>query len=162
MGFFWGGGDRTCFWRPVFNLKKKLGELSHFFFVFTYDQYVQRWVVIPEREGFHLKTRSVMKQLLEDAKCKVLLDKSKKCALFKILVDLWRRLDNLPEDRAKRAGLGAARRDRLQHTYRSFQHTWPPSVSIWTGCAPDGLVGNSCTARRAIFPQIDFWGYTYF
>jgi hypothetical protein len=38
----------------------------------TYDQYVQRWVVMPEREGFHLKTRSVMKQLLEDAKCKVL------------------------------------------------------------------------------------------
>jgi hypothetical protein len=22
----------------------------------TYDQYVQRWVVMPEREGFHLKT----------------------------------------------------------------------------------------------------------
>ena len=34
----------------------------------TYDQYVQRWVVMPEREGFHLKTRSAMKQLLEDAK----------------------------------------------------------------------------------------------
>jgi hypothetical protein len=33
----------------------------------TYYQYVQRWVVIPESEGFHLKTRSVMKQLLEDA-----------------------------------------------------------------------------------------------
>ena len=31
MGFFWGGGDRTGFWRPVFNFKKKLGELSHFF-----------------------------------------------------------------------------------------------------------------------------------
>ena len=27
----------------------------------TYDEYVQRWVVIPESEGFHLKTRSVMK-----------------------------------------------------------------------------------------------------
>ena len=71
----------------------------------TYDQYVQRWVVMPEREGFHLKTGSTMKQLLEDAKCKVLLDKSKKRALFKIRVDLWRRLDNLPEDRAKRAEL---------------------------------------------------------
>ncbi len=34
----------------------------------TYDQYVQRWVVMPEREGFHVKTRSAMKQLLEDAK----------------------------------------------------------------------------------------------
>ncbi len=32
MGFLGGGGDRTGFWRPVFNLKKKLGELSHFFF----------------------------------------------------------------------------------------------------------------------------------
>jgi hypothetical protein len=30
----------------------------------TYDQYVQRWVTMPEREGFHLKTRSAMKQLL--------------------------------------------------------------------------------------------------
>ena len=90
----------------------------------TYDQYVQRWVVMPEREGFHLKTRCAMKQLLEDAKWMVLNDKFKKRALFKIRVDLWRRLDNLPEDRAKRAGLGAARRDRLQHTYRFFQHTW--------------------------------------
>ena len=53
----------------------------------TYDQYVQRWVVMPEREGFHLKTRSAMKQLLEDAKWKVLSDKSKKRALFKIRVD---------------------------------------------------------------------------
>jgi hypothetical protein len=34
----------------------------------TYDQYVQRWVVMSEREGFHLKTRSDMKQFLEDAK----------------------------------------------------------------------------------------------
>jgi hypothetical protein len=50
----------------------------------TYDQYVQRWVVMPESEGFHLKTRSAMKQLVEDAKYKVLLDKSKKRALFKI------------------------------------------------------------------------------
>jgi hypothetical protein len=54
----------------------------------TYDQYVQRWVVMPEREGFHRKTRSAMKQLLEDAKWKVLSDKSKKRALFKIRVDL--------------------------------------------------------------------------
>jgi hypothetical protein len=43
----------------------------------TYDQYVQRWVVMPEREGFHLKTRSAMKQLLEDAKWMVLSDKRK-------------------------------------------------------------------------------------
>ena len=77
----------------------------------TYDQYVQRWVVILEREGFHLKTRSVMKQLLEETKWMVLSDKRKKRALFKIRVDLWRRLDNLPEDRAKRAGLGDDRRD---------------------------------------------------
>ncbi len=90
----------------------------------TYDQYVQRWVVMSEREGFHVKTRSVMKELLEDAKWMVLQDKFKKCALFKIRVDLWLRLHNLPEDRAKRAGMGAARRDRLEHTYRFFQHTW--------------------------------------
>ena len=70
----------------------------------TYDQYVQRWVVMTEREGFHLKTRSVMKEFLEDAKWMVLNDKFKKRALFKIRVDLWRRLDNLPEDRAKRDG----------------------------------------------------------
>ena len=79
---------------------------------------------MPEREGFHLKTRSAMNQLLEDVKWKVLSDKRKKRALFKIRVDLWRRLDNLPEDRTKRTGLGAARRDRLEHTYRFFQHTW--------------------------------------
>ena len=70
-----------------------------------------------------------MKQLLEDAKWMVLSDKRKKRALFKIRVDLWRRLDNLPEDRAKRAGLGAARRDRLQHTYRFFQHTWSDAAA---------------------------------
>ena len=90
----------------------------------TYDQYVQRWVVMPEREGFHLKTRSAMKELLEDAKWMVLNDQFKKRVLFKIRVDLWRTLDNLPEDRAKRAGLGAARRDRLEHAYRFFQSTW--------------------------------------
>ena len=90
----------------------------------TYDQYVQRWVVMPEREGFHLKTRSAMRQLLEDAKWMVLHDKFKKRALFKFRFHLWRRLHNLPEDRATKAGLGAARRDRLEHTYRFFQHTW--------------------------------------
>jgi hypothetical protein len=36
-----------------------------------------------ESEGFHLKTRSVMKQLLEDTKWMVLSDKSKKRTLFK-------------------------------------------------------------------------------
>jgi hypothetical protein len=53
----------------------------------TYDQYVQRWVVMPERDGFHLKTRFVMKQLLEDAKWMVLSDKRKKRVFFKIRVD---------------------------------------------------------------------------
>ena len=66
---------------------------------------------MPEREGFHLKTRSVMKQLLEDAKWMVLADQSKKRRLFKFRVDVWRRADNLPEDRAKRAGLGDDRCD---------------------------------------------------
>ncbi len=94
----------------------------------TYDQYVQRWVVMPESEGFHLETRSAMKQLQEDVKWMVLHDKFKKRALFKIRVDLWCRLHNLPEDRATRAGLGAARRDRLEHTYRFFQHRWSDPV----------------------------------
>ena len=31
----------------------------------TYDQYVQGWVVKPECEGFHVLTRSVMKEFLE-------------------------------------------------------------------------------------------------
>ena len=90
----------------------------------TYDEYVQRWVVMPEREGFHLKTRSVMKQLLEDAKWMVLADKSKKRMLFKFRVDVWRRADNLPEDRAKRTGLGAARRHRLEYTNRLCKYAW--------------------------------------
>jgi hypothetical protein len=54
----------------------------------TYDQYVHRWVVMTESEGFHLKTRSPMKQLLEDDKWKVLSDKSKKRSFCKIRVDL--------------------------------------------------------------------------
>jgi hypothetical protein len=40
-------------------------------------------------EGFHLKTRSVMKQLLEDVKWKVLSDKRKKRPLFKIRVNVF-------------------------------------------------------------------------
>jgi hypothetical protein len=71
----------------------------------TYDQYVQRWVVMPEREGFHLKTRSVMKQLFEDVKWMVLQDKMKKRAVFKFRVDVWRREHNCPEDRAKRVSI---------------------------------------------------------
>jgi hypothetical protein len=54
----------------------------------TYDQYVQQWVVMPECEGFHLKTRSAMKRLFEDDKWMVLQDKRKKRALFKIRVDV--------------------------------------------------------------------------
>jgi hypothetical protein len=52
----------------------------------TYDQYVHQWVTMTEREGFHLKTRSAMKQLFEDGKWMVLQDKMKKCALFKFRV----------------------------------------------------------------------------
>jgi hypothetical protein len=87
-GFFGGGGTGPVL-ETGFQLKKKLGELSHFFFRLfrkarekdmanaqacptaceevldveskwpylpitpTYDQYVQRWVVMSEREGFH-------------------------------------------------------------------------------------------------------------
>jgi len=53
----------------------------------TYDEYVHRWVVMPERDGFHVKTRSVMKELLEDVKRKVLVDKRKKRMIFKFRVD---------------------------------------------------------------------------
>ena len=73
----------------------------------TYDEYVQQYLVMPqpERDGFHVKTRSVMKELLEDIKRGVRADKRKKRILFKFRVDFWRGTDNLPEDRAKRAGL---------------------------------------------------------
>jgi hypothetical protein len=54
----------------------------------TYDQYVQRWVTMSESEGFHLKTRSVMKELLEGDKWMVFQDKRKKRVLFKIRVDV--------------------------------------------------------------------------
>ena len=90
----------------------------------TYDEYVQRWVVRPEREGFHLKTRSVMKQLLDDANRMILTDKRKKRMLFKFRVDVWRRAHNLPEDTTKRAGLGAPRRDRLEYTNRLCKYAW--------------------------------------
>ena len=92
----------------------------------TYDEYVQRWVVMPEpdRDGFHVKTRSAMKELLEDVKRGVLADKRKKRMLFKFRVDFWCRADNLPEDRVKRAGLGAARRHRLEYTNRLCKYAW--------------------------------------
>ena len=62
--------------------------------------------------------------MLEDAKWMVLADKSKKRMLFKFRVDVRRRADNLPEDREKRAGLGAARRDRLEYTNRLCKYAW--------------------------------------
>ena len=40
----------------------------------TYDQYVSRWVSIPESEGFHVLTRSVMKELIETVKRMILND----------------------------------------------------------------------------------------
>jgi hypothetical protein len=52
----------------------------------TYDQYVKRWVTIPlhldraaEREGFHVLTRSDMKEFLESVKSTVLRDKWSPC-----------------------------------------------------------------------------------
>ena len=54
----------------------------------TYDQYVQQWVTMTGSEGFHLKTRSVMKQLFEDVKWMVLQDKMKKRVFFKFRVDV--------------------------------------------------------------------------
>ncbi len=54
----------------------------------TYDQYVHRWVIMSESEGFHLKTRSDMEQLFEDVKWMVFADKTKKRILFKFRVDV--------------------------------------------------------------------------
>ena len=90
----------------------------------TYDQYVQWWVGIPESEGFHVFSRSVMIELLEPSKCMVLHDKQNKCVLFKIRVDVWRRSNNLSEDRSKRAGLGVSRCDRLTYTLRLCKYVW--------------------------------------
>jgi len=92
----------------------------------TYDEYVQQYLVMPqpERDGFHVKTRSAMKELLEDIKRGVRADKRKKRMLFKFRVDFWRGADNLPEDTAKRAGLGAARRHRLDYTNQLCKHAW--------------------------------------
>ena len=92
----------------------------------TYDEYVQQYLVMPQPEcdGFHVKTRSAMKELLEDVKRGVLADKRKKRMLFKFRVDFWRGADNLPEDRAKRAGLGVVRRDRLEYTNRLWKYAW--------------------------------------
>ena len=45
-------------------------------------------MVIPEREGFHVLTRSVMKELLHDDKCMFLDDKQKNRVFFKIRVDV--------------------------------------------------------------------------
>jgi hypothetical protein len=92
----------------------------------TYDEYVQRYVVMPqtERDGFHVKTRSAMKDLLEDVTRGVRWDKRKKRMLFKFRVDLWRRAHNLPQDRAIRAGLGAARSHRLEYTNQLCKYAW--------------------------------------
>jgi hypothetical protein len=48
----------------------------------TYDQYVQRWVVMTDGEGFHLITRSDMKELIHDTKSIDLHDKWKKRVFF--------------------------------------------------------------------------------
>ena len=45
------------------------------------------------------------------------------CVMFKIRVDVWRRSNNLSEDRAKLAGLGVSRCDRLFYTLRICQYT---------------------------------------
>ena len=74
-------------------------------------------MTMTQREGFHGLTRSVMKELRDHTKWMVLHNNHKKRVLFTVRVDVWRRSENLPEDRAKRAGLGVSRRDRLAYTY---------------------------------------------
>ena len=81
-------------------------------------------MVMSERETFHVLTRSVMKEFLHDVKCMVLDDKQKNHILCKIRVYVWHRSDNLPEDRAKRAGLGDSHRDRLTYTYGLCKYVW--------------------------------------
>ena len=97
----------------------------------TYDEYVQQSMSFPfpQREGFHVLTRSVMKELRSSIKSLVLFDKFKKRTLFKIRVDVWRRAHNCPEDRVKRAGLGRDRRARLTYTHFLCWYGWSTSVT---------------------------------
>ena len=81
-------------------------------------------MTMPQREGFHLFTRSVMKELRDHTKWMVLHDNHKKRVFFEIRVDVWHRSDNLPEDRTKRTGLGVSRRDRLVYTYELCKYAW--------------------------------------
>ena len=54
----------------------------------THDQYVLRFMVMPQREGFHVLTRSVMKELRDHSKWFLLHDNHKKCVLFTVRVDV--------------------------------------------------------------------------
>jgi hypothetical protein len=84
---------------------------------------------MPKSEGFHLKTHSDMKQLLEDTKWMVLQDKMKKCTLFKFRVDMRAQLSRGVEDRSKRAGLGDVRRPRVEYTDYMCWYTWSNTVT---------------------------------
>ena len=86
-------------------------------------------LTLKEREGFHVVTRSAMKELQSTAMSLVLFDKFKKRALFKIRVDVWRRTHNCPEDRAKRAGLEDVRRPRLAYTDFLCWYAWSQAVT---------------------------------
>ena len=57
----------------------------------TYDQYVHRFMTMPQREGFHVFTRSDMKELRDHVKWFVLHDNHKKRVLFTVRVDVWHR-----------------------------------------------------------------------
>ena len=63
----------------------------------THDQYVQQSMAMPQSEGLHVLTRSVMKELRDHSKWFVLHDNHKKRVLFTVREDVWRRSDNLPE-----------------------------------------------------------------
>ena len=97
----------------------------------TNDEYVHQSMSFPfpQREGFHVLTRSDMKELSSSVKSLVLFDKFKKRALFKIRVDVWRRSHNCPEDRAKRAGLGGGRRRRLAWSDFLCWYAWSQAVT---------------------------------
>ena len=108
-----------------------------------------------ECEGFHLKTRSVMKQLLEEAKWMVLEDK-----MFEWMCGAGRTISPRTDQREQVwVLLGVIVSSTRTGSASTHGHIRPPpSVSIMTACAP-GLVGSICRALCAIFPEIDFVEY---
>ena len=133
----------------------------------TYDEYVQQSLTFPfpQREGFQVLTRSVMKELRSSVKSLVHFDKFKKRALFKIRVDVWRRAHNCPEDSQESRSGRSQSSSCCVHglcvlvrmvKYRHHRPSASPLVAFPTCWSVVGL------ERRAFFPEIDFPGYINF